>query len=106
MIPRRDPASGFDAFISYSHRADGLFAAAFQRDLERFAKPWYQIRSLRVFRDDTNLSPGPLKASIERALADSEWLILLACPESAGSPWVNKEVEWWQDRLMSYRHYP
>ena len=38
----------YDAFLSYSHRG---VAVAVQRGLERFAKPWYERRALRVFRD-------------------------------------------------------
>jgi hypothetical protein len=31
----------------------------FQRELERFAKRWNQMRSLRVFRDNANLAANP-----------------------------------------------
>jgi hypothetical protein len=49
-----------------------------------------------VFRDDTSLSATPhLWPTIERALAESHFLILLASPDSAASPWVNKEVAYW-----------
>ena len=37
----------YDAFISYSHAADGRLAPALQRALHRFAKPWYQVRARR-----------------------------------------------------------
>jgi tetratricopeptide (TPR) repeat protein len=51
---------------------------------------------LRVFRDDTSLSATPqLWPSIEQALGNSRFLILLASPEAAASPWVNKEVVYW-----------
>ncbi len=30
----------YNAFISYSHAADGRMATALQAALERFAKPW------------------------------------------------------------------
>lgn len=61
--------SGYDAFISYSHALDGAVAQALQTGLERFAKPWYQLRALRVFRDTTSLSANPgLWSSIETAL--------------------------------------
>jgi hypothetical protein len=90
---------GYDAFISYSHRLDGAIAARLQAELQRFAKPWYQVRALRVFRDQTSLAASPhLWATIEQALDGSRWLILIASPESAQSPWVAKEIGWWRER--------
>jgi hypothetical protein len=89
----------YDAFISYSHAKDKSIAAALQLVLQKLGKPWYRRRSLRVFRDDTNFplaTPG-LWPTIERALADSRFLILLASPEAAASPWANEEVAWWLD---------
>ena len=88
---------GYDAFISYSHRLDAAIAARLQGELQRFAKPWYQARALRVFRDQTSLAASPdLWATIEHALDSSRWLILMASPESAQSPWVAKEIGWWR----------
>ncbi|GAB3810037.1 hypothetical protein [Micromonospora zhanjiangensis] len=104
--PHRTPATGFDAFISYSHALDGRLAPTLQRELERFAKPWHRTRSLRVFRDDANLTANAgLWPSIEAALAASRWLILMASPEAAASVWVDREVRWWlanrpADRLL------
>ena len=49
----------YDAFISYSHAADGALAPALQRGLHRLAKPWYALRALRVYRDETNLAADP-----------------------------------------------
>ena len=46
----------FDAFISYAHGADDLIATALQTRLNAFAKPWYRLRSIRTFRDDSNLA--------------------------------------------------
>lgn len=86
----------YNAFISYSHAADGRLAPALQSALQSFARPWYRLRALRVFRDKTSLSATPeLWGSIERALAASEYFVLLASPEAASSPWVGKEVQWW-----------
>jgi WD40 repeat protein len=88
--------AGYDAFISYSRRQDGWLAPALQGGLERFAKPWYRVRGLRVFRDKASLAASPeLWGSIEAALRDSRWFILLASPEAARSPWVDREVAWW-----------
>jgi hypothetical protein len=44
----------YDAFMSYSHRADTERAAALQNALHRFAKPWHRLRALRIFRDRTD----------------------------------------------------
>src|SRR5438477_6368692 len=86
----------YDAFISYSHAKDKPIAAALQSVVQRLGTKWYQRRALRVFRDDTSLSATPaLWPSIERALSQSRFLILLASPEAAASPWVDKEVSCW-----------
>jgi WD40 repeat protein len=88
--------SGYDVFISYSHALDGALAPALQTGLEQFAKPWYRPRALRVFRDTTSLSANPgLWSSIEKALASSDWLVLMASPQAARSAWVDREVAWW-----------
>ena len=90
---------GYDAFISYSHRLDAaIIAARLQAELQRFAKPWYQVRALRVFRDQTSLAASPqLWTTIEEAMGDSRWLILIASPESAQSGWVAREICWWRE---------
>jgi hypothetical protein len=90
--------AGYDAFISYSHAADGKLAPSLQRGLRRFAKPWYRLHALRVFRDETSLSATPaLWSGIERALAASRFFVLLASPGAATSLWVDKEVSYWRD---------
>jgi WD40 repeat protein len=86
----------FAAFISYNRKADGHLARALQGALHNFAKPWYRVRALRVFRDDASLSANPgLWSSVQQALDNSEFLILLASPEAASSTWVGKEVAYW-----------
>src|SRR5215813_7803927 len=86
----------YDAFISYSHAKDKPIASALQSAIQRLGKPWYRRRVLRLFRDDTSLSATPgLWPAIEQALANSRFLILLASPEGAASPWVTKEVSYW-----------
>jgi tetratricopeptide (TPR) repeat protein len=88
----------YDAFVSYSHAKDKPIAAALQSVVQKLGKPWYRRRALRVFRDDTSLSATPsLWPSIEQALGQSRYLILLASPEAAASPWVSKEVAYWLD---------
>ena len=102
----RPAAFAYKAFISYSHAADGELAPALQSALQQFAKPWYRLRAMRIFRDKTSLSANPaLWNSIETALAQSEFFLLLASPPSAASVWVRKEVEWWMqhrspDRML------
>jgi len=86
----------YKAFISYSHGADHQLAPALQSALHRFTKPWYRLRALRVFRDKTNLAANPgLWSSIEKALGESEYFILLASPQAAASPWVQRETDHW-----------
>jgi TIR domain len=86
----------YKAFISYSHAADGQLAPKLQAALHKFAKPWYRMRAIRVFRDDTNLSISPdLWLSIEKALGESEYFLLLASSQAAESKWVDKEVDFW-----------
>jgi tetratricopeptide (TPR) repeat protein len=88
----------YDAFISYSHAKDKPIAAALQSAVQKLGKPWYQRRVLRVFRDDTSLSATPqLWRSIEQALGQSRYFLLLVSPEAAASKWVSKEVTHWLD---------
>jgi WD40 repeat protein len=96
-----DDESVFDAFISYSHSADSRLASSLQSGLHRFAKPWYRMRALRSFRDETNLMANPgLWSEIRKALLSSRYFILLASPQAAVSPWVDSEIEEW------YEHKP
>ncbi|MEU3773212.1 TIR domain-containing protein [Streptomyces sp. NPDC032472] len=88
--------TGYDAFISYSHSWDRKLTKAFQSRLQTFNRPWYRSRSLRLFRDETNLAASPhLWREIERGLTGSRWLVLMASPAAAASPWVRKEIRWW-----------
>src|SRR5260370_16799484 len=83
----------YDAFISYSHAKDKPIAAALQSAVQRLGKAWYQRRALRVFRDDTSLSATPhLWPTTAQALAESRFLIVLASPKTAASPWVAHET--------------
>jgi WD40 repeat protein len=89
----------YNAFISYSHTADGGLAAALQSALHSFARPWYKLRALHIFRDQTNLAVNPaLWSSIRDALDQSLFFILFASPEAAASPWVARETEYWIGR--------
>jgi WD40 repeat protein len=86
----------YDAFISYSHAHDRQIAAVVQRQLQRFGRSWYRPRALAVFRDVTDLGASSgLTGDIERALAGSRWLIIMASPAAAASRWVQEEAAWW-----------
>jgi WD40 repeat protein len=92
------PPTGFryKAFLSYSHAADGKLAPALKSALERFAKPWYRRRALRVFHDQTGLAVTPaLWRAIQAGLETSEYFVLLASPAAARSEWVTREVAFW-----------
>ena len=94
--PPRDAGLRYDVFISYSHAADGKTAAQLQRALQRIAKPWYQLRGMRVFRDETDLSVAPEGwSAIQAALAASRYFLLMASERAAGSRWVAQELAYW-----------
>lgn len=86
----------YNAFISYSYSADDKFAPALQDALQKFAKPIWRLRALKIFRDESSLSASPhLWENIKEALDQSEYFILLASPQSENSKWVNEEVKYW-----------
>ncbi len=98
ITPETASGVSYHGFISYSHAADGKLAPAIQKGLQRFAKPWYRVRALHIFRDDASLSANPrLWDSITLALAESQHLILLASPQAAQSEWVAKEAAYWRE---------
>ncbi|MGD9705070.1 MAG: TIR domain-containing protein [Acidimicrobiia bacterium] len=87
---------GNDAFISYSHGADGELAPALERGMERLARPWYRVRALSVFRDQSDLALTPhLWETIRETLDGSRYLVVLLSPESSTSKWVNQELTHW-----------
>jgi len=89
-------ASPYNAFMSYSHAADGRLAPALQRGIQRIGKRSPRRAVVRVFRDRTNLSVSPgLWPAIQSSLEQSEYFLLMASVQSAASPWVQKELEWW-----------
>lgn len=100
----KQPAHIYNAFVSYSHAADGKLAPALRLGLHRFAKPWYRLRALHVFHDKANLTLNPgLWSSIAAALDQSDWFILLASAKSARSIWVDREIEYWVQRRPVHR---
>lgn len=97
VTARPSDSHRYNAFISYSRKVDTDVAAAFQSALQRFAKPWYRMRAVRVFRDDTDLRNEPLRPAVKAALDQSEFLVLLASPAAAQSEWIAEEVGYWRE---------
>jgi hypothetical protein len=94
--PERSTTLTHDAFISYSHTADGKLAPAIQSGLKKLAKSNLKLRAMDVFRDQTSLAANPgLWNGIVDHLGGSRWFLLMASPESANSTWCNKEILWW-----------
>jgi WD40 repeat protein len=88
----------YDAFLSYAHR-DNEVTVAIQKGLHQIGRRMGQLRALRVFRDDTNLTANPdLWGKITEALDSSRFMIVVLSPQSAGSHWVNEEVSCWLQR--------
>jgi WD40 repeat protein len=86
----------YRAFISYSHAADSRLAPFLQSALQQFARPFYRLRAIHIFRDKTSLELTPaLWPLIRQALAQSEFFLLLASPEAARSRWVQDEIAAW-----------
>ena len=101
-MPASNTAMVYNAFMSYSHAADARFAPFLQRAIQNFAKPWYKLRSVRIFRDETGLTLTPeLWPDIQRAMNMCQFFILLASPEAADSEWVSKEIEHWRSLKRS-----
>lgn len=93
----------YSAFISYRHLpADIAAAKAVQRALETYRIP-ADIRKRtgvkklnRCFRDQDELPlADDLGASIEKALQESEWLIVICSPDLPGSNWCLREIDYY-----------
>ena len=88
------------AFISYQ-RKDEEWADKLRNKLEHYRLPSSvrkQDASLPkeirpIFRDALELAGGVLAKEIETALQQSKYLIVICSPNSAKSPWVNKEIQ-------------
>lgn len=86
----------YKAFISYSQSEYKYIASKVQQSLETFAKKFYQTRSIRIFRDETNFEATyDLWGALVPYLQEAEFLIYLASPEACDSEWVNRELTWW-----------
>ena len=90
----------YQAFISYK-REDEKWASWLQKKLEHYKIPSVARRQnisipsfvRPIFKDTTDLSGGLLASSIEQALDNSRYLIVICSPRAAKSPWVSKEVQ-------------
>lgn len=95
-------AYGYDAFVSFSVDQSESIARQFYLGLSKIGKPpwkfwtWYQSR---VFFDQEEIRIGDrLSDKIRNALIQSKYLVLLACPETQESEWVNLEVTTWLEK--------
>lgn len=102
------------AFISYQ-RKDEEWADRLRSKLEHYRLPSNvrkQDASLPkeirpIFRDALELAGGVLAKEIETALQQSKFLIVICSPNSAKSPWVNKEIQTFidlgrEDRIIPF----
>ena len=90
-----NPSKEYFAFISYQ-RQDENWAKWLADQLEHYHLPMTLNgrNDLRpIFRDIDELAAGNLPQQIHQALENSKNLIVICSPNSAKSPWVNKEVE-------------
>ncbi len=101
------------AFISYKHE-DMRWAKWLQQQIETYRLPTiirkqapHLPRHIRpVFRDQTDISTGPLLQSLRQELQDSRFLIVLCSPAAAKSEWVNREVQHFLDMGRANRIIP
>jgi DNA-binding beta-propeller fold protein YncE len=85
----------YDAFLSYT-RSDRPVVGGIQKGLHHIGRRLGQLRALRVFRDDTDLTASPdLWGRITDALDRSRFMIVTLSPRAAQSHWVNKEISYW-----------
>lgn len=91
-----DNVARYDAFLSYSWKADASIAPVVQSVFQQFLRPWYKLRAKVIFRDLSNLPAG---SSLENELRDrldrSAHLIVFACREAATSAGMELEAHHW-----------
>ena len=97
----------YKAFISYSH-ADRRIARWLHKALETYRLPASLVgqetalgpaptRLTPIFRDRDELPvAGELNVELYKALEQSQFLIVVASPDSATSKWVNEEVRYFK----------
>ncbi len=83
----------YKAFISYSHQ-DESWADWLHAQLEGFEPPTNLPRLSPIFQDKQELAASSgLSASIDAALADAEYLLVVCSPAAVASRWVTAEIE-------------
>lgn len=103
----------YSAFISYRHLPEDMAAAkAVQKALETYRIPHdiqkkTGVKKLnRCFRDQDELPlADDLGSSIQKALTESEWLIIICSPSLPASSWCMREVDFFiqlgrRDRII------
>lgn len=92
----------YSAFISYRHLPTDIAAAkAVQRALETYRIPGDVQKKIgrkklnRCFRDQDEMPlADDLGSSIEKALQESEWLVVICTPDLPKSLWCLREVDY------------
>ena len=98
------PRFTYKAFVSYKHGTSAAFAADLESALKEYAKPLL-TPPIRIFRDEKYIVPDvDLPKLIKDSLGDSEFLLLLASPDAARSPWVRDELHHWCGELKRTTH--
>lgn len=87
----------YDAFISYRHvHPDFEVAEKLHTMIETFKVPKgvkvQKSSDFHVFRDREELASGELGTSIDRALAQSRFLIVICSNRTPDSPWCRREI--------------
>ena len=97
----------YKAFISYSW-ADASWGSWLHKALETYRTPKVLIgrngklgpvpaRLVPLFKDREEQAAGAnIAGSLDEALADSEFLIVICSPNSARSQWVGHEIAWFK----------
>lgn len=86
------------AFISYRHiQPDFEIATQIHKGIENFKVPKEldpegKYKEMRVFRDREELTTKDLSDSLDEALRDSEYLIIVCSKRTPYSPWCTREV--------------
>jgi len=107
-LPTTPEKFEFDAFLSYSTRGNYLLCRRVEAFLEGFhqrvAAGGPALRPLHLCRDGSDfrqwligtegVAPDPVWLRIESALRRCRTLLVVCSPESAKSPWVDREVAW------------
>ncbi len=96
-----DSGKKYNAFISYKHNPHiSKIAHSILRKLEHYRPPkdcGIGKRKLSLCIDDQNFAAaGVLNKQIYEALANSEYLIYLACPETLDSPYCLDEIRYFK----------